>query len=87
MLFNKKITEERFIEVFNELHLFGWYPQFNNAEELKGNLEWYETNIPAIVKVEPKVAWSSMPKEMLEYIKSLPEFNAKIFKKITEIEV
>ena len=82
MAFNKKITEERFNEIFGKLNKFGWYPKFNNAEQLKGNLEWYETNIPAIVSVDNKTAWSFMPKEMLDYIKSLPEFNEKIFNKI-----
>jgi hypothetical protein len=54
-------------------------------EEIKGNLEWFETNIPAIVKVENKTAYSFMPSEMVEYIKSLPEFNKKIWKKNNRI--
>ena len=83
MAFNKRITEERFDEIFDELNSFGWYPKFNNAEQLKGDLEWYETNIPAIVSVDNKTAWSSMPEEMLKYIKSLPEYDEKIFNKIT----
>ena len=83
MAFNKRITEERFNEIFDELNSFGWYPKFNNAEQLKGDLEWYETNIPAIKSVDNKTAWSSMPKEMLEYIKSLPEYDEQIFNKIT----
>ena len=83
MAFNKRITEERFGEIFDELNSFGWYPKFNNAEQLKGDLEWYETNIPAIVSVNNKTAWSSMPKKMLKYIKSLPEYDEKIFNKIT----
>ena len=83
MAFNKRITEERFNEIYAELIKFNWYPKFNNAEQLKGDLEWYETNIPAIVSVDNKTAWSSMPKKMLEYIKSLPEYDEKIFNKIT----
>ena len=83
MLFNKKTTENRFIEIFNKLISFGWYPKFTNAYDLKGNLEWYETNIPNIVKVDNKTAWSFMPKEMLEYIKSLPEFDKEVFDKVT----
>ena len=66
---------------------FCWHPKFNNAEQLKGNLEWYETNIPAIVEVDNKTAWSFMPKEMLDYIAALPEFNAKVFKQVTDIDV
>ena len=87
MAFNKRITGERFAEIFAKLNSFEWYPKFNNAEQLKGKLEWYETNIPAIKSGDNKTAWSSMPEEMLNYIKSLPEFNEKIFNKITEIEV
>ena len=83
MAFNKRITEERFNEIFDELNSFGWYPKFNNAEQLKGDLEWYETNIPAIKSVNNKTAWSSMPEEMLNYIKSLPEYDEQIFNKIT----
>lgn len=82
MIFNKKVSEDRFNEVYNDVIRFNWFPKFNNAEELKGNLEWYETNIPAIVSVPNDVAWSFMPKKMLEYIKSLPEYNEKIFNKI-----
>ena len=83
MAFNKRITEERFNEIYAELIKFNWYPKFNNAEQLKGELEWYKTNIPAIESVDNKTAWSSMPEEMLKYIKSLPEYDEKIFNKIT----
>ena len=83
MAFNKRITEERFAEIFATLKSFEWYPKFNNAEQRKGELEWYETNIPAIESVDNKTAWSSMPEEMLKYIKSLSEYDEKIFNKIT----
>lgn len=83
MAFNKRITEERFDEICAKLNKFNWYPKFNNAEQLKGELEWYKTNIPAIESVDNKTAWSSMPEEMLKYIKSLPEYDEKIFNKIT----
>ena len=87
MAFNKRITEERFDEIYETLNSFEWYPKFNNAEQLKGKLEWYETNIPAIVSVDNKTAWGSMPEGMLNYIKSLPEYNEKIFNKITGDEL
>ena len=83
MAFNKRITKKRFYEIYETLNSFEWYPKFNNAEQLKGKLEWHETNIPAIVGVDNKTAWSSMPEEMLKYIKSLPEYDEKIFNKIT----
>ena len=61
-LFNKRTTEARYEVVLCKILSFNWYPKFNNAEELKGNREWYETNIPAIVRVPYEVAWSFMPK-------------------------
>lgn len=83
MLFNKSITEDRYNEVFYKINSFNWYPRFNNAEMLKGNLEWYETNIPKIVEIDNKTAWSFMPRQMLNYIKSLPEYDEELFDKIT----
>ena len=82
-LFNKRTTEARYEEVFRKILSFDWYPKFNNAEKLKGNREWYETNIPAIVRVPNEVAWSFMPKEMKEYLQSLPEYDEEVFKKVT----
>ena len=61
LLFNSPVSETRYEEVFCKLRLFDWYPRFNNAKELKGNLGWYETNIPAIVNVPNEIAWSFMP--------------------------
>ena len=84
MLFNKPITEERFDEVNKKLG--GWYPKFTNAEELKekyGNGEWCATPAPAISGRTAKEAYSEMPTELVEYIKSLPEYDDEIFRKIT----
>ena len=67
----------------SKIETFCWCPKFNNAEELKGNREWYETNIPDIVSVPNEVAWSFMPKDMKEYLQSLPEYSEKVFKKVT----
>ena len=82
-MFNKRITVTRYEEVWRKIFSFNWYPKFNNAEELKGNREWYETNIPAIVRVPNEVAWSFMPKEMKKYLQSLPEYDEEVFKKVT----
>ena len=84
MLFNKPITEERFDEV--DIKLGGWYPKFTNAEELKGkygNGEWCATPAPAISGRTAKEAYAEMPTELVEYIKSLPEYDDEIFRKIT----
>lgn len=85
MAFNKPIIEERFNELIEKIKDFRWSPKFNNAEQLKGNLEWYETNIPAIVAVDNATAWSFMPAEMKAYIESLPEYDEEIFKLVTGV--
>lgn len=36
---------------------------------------------------EPYEAWKDMPEEAIEYIKSWPEFDASIFKRVTGIDV
>lgn len=84
MLFNTPITEERFNEV--DIKLGNWYPKFTNAEEPKekyGNGEWRATPAPAIMGRTAKEAYAEMPTELVEYIKSLPEYDDEIFRKIT----
>ena len=84
MLFNKPITKERFNEVNKKLGV--WYPKFTNAEELKekyGNGEWRATPAPAITGRTAKEAYAEMPTELVDYIKSLPEYDDEIFRKIT----
>lgn len=44
---------------------------------------WWALCFPELMTVDTKTAWSKMPKEMEEYIRSLPEFNEKIFNEIT----
>ena len=86
-LFNKEITEERFNEVTSKLYSFYWYPKFNNALELKEKAgSWEKVNASEIKSIEPYEAWKNMPKEMLDYIKGLEEFDTEIFKKITGIK-
>lgn len=35
---------------------------------------------------QPYEAWKDMPKDAIDYLKSLPEFNADIFKRVTGID-
>ena len=84
MLIKKPISVERFDEVYNKLN--GWSPDFTNAEKLKqkyGNGEWCATPAPAITGRTAKEAYAEMPTELVEYIKSLPEYDDEIFRKIT----
>lgn len=90
MVFNKSVSEKRFLEIRYRFHDFGWKPNFTNALELKqkyGNGKWESTPSPIISGKSVKEAYADMPKEMIEYIKSLPEYDDYIFKVITgEIE-
>ncbi len=85
-LFNKKIEKETLFEVRSKLKSFMWTPKYDNFYDLKGNKEWYSIAFPELMVVDDKTAWSKIPTEMLEYIKSLPQFDAKIFKEITGLE-
>ena len=82
VLFNKKTTQQRFEEVYNKIKSFNYQPRWDNFYELKGNKKWWSLCFPELMCVDNKTAWSKMPLEMVEYIKSLPEFNEKIFNSI-----
>ena len=85
-LFNKKSDEERCAEVINGLRIFNWVPKWHNIYDLKGDKEWWAVCFPELMEYNPKEAWAKMPDEMLKYIQSLPEYDEKIFKAITECE-
>lgn len=69
--------------------LNGWVPTFNNLKSLylKSGSSWKLTPIPNAKEISKKEAWESMPKEAIEYIKSLEEFDKDMFEEITGIEV
>ena len=82
VVFNKKITKKRFEEIYQRIRGFGFYPRFDNFYDLKGDKEWYTIAFPELMEVDNKTAWSKMPKEMRDYIESLPEYDEKIFNAI-----
>jgi hypothetical protein len=90
-IFGKKVSEKRFEEVFDKIKKLsnGWYPEFNNIKSLylKNGSNWVKTPIKDAVELSAKEAWSGMPKELLEYIKNLPEFDADIFFEVTGIDL
>ena len=49
--------------------------------------EWKKTPVTQAKEIQIKEAWEGMPKEAINYLKSLPEFDANIFEKITGIKV
>lgn len=55
-----------------------------NWSEVKGTKEWWAFCFPKLEEVSNKAAWAKMPQKMLDYIKTLPEFDKEVFKAITE---
>ncbi len=88
MLFNKQVDESRFNEVFNKLQSFNWYPKQTNAFELyiKNGSEWSKVPTSELTYKAWDASWQEIPKEMIEYFSSLPEFDAAIFKEITGLD-
>ena len=86
MFFNKKITEKRYFEIKGKLDnlLNGWKPTFNNLKGLylKSGEKWEYTPIPEARELSIKEAWAGMPQKAINYLKSLPEFDAEIFNEI-----
>lgn len=95
-MFSTQVSEERIEEVKNEYKekLNGWFPKFNNGFELylqNGN-DWKKVNASEICNTlddwqKPAKAWEGVPVEALDYLKSLPEFDASIFTQITGLEM
>ena len=83
-LFNKESTEKRCAAVIEKLKSFGWHPEFMNWSEVKGTKEWWAFCFPKLEEISNKAAWAKMPQKMLDYIKTLPEFDKEVFKAITE---
>ena len=84
VIFNRKCTQARFDEVMAKIKSFNWVPQFANWYNIKGDKDWWAFCFPQLQTVDNDIAWSKMPQEMKDYIFSLPEFNQKIWDKITE---
>ena len=89
-IFGYEVSEERFRDVKEMLYdkLNGWRPTFNNIKALylANGSDWKLTPIKNAEEISKKEAWASMPKEAVEYVKSLPEYDAEMFKEITGIE-
>lgn len=86
-IFNTKVSESRISDVYWTLKKFDFIPDYTNIYELKNGLEWYQVNLPLVKENTIKQAWSKMPKEMLEYIVSLEEFDTDVFYYITGIDM
>ena len=89
-VFNKKIRKIRYDEINKRIIELAddWYPKFTNAFDLKAanNNVWKCTPAPRIIGATAREAYKDMPIALIEYFKSLPEFDTEIFKEITGIE-
>jgi hypothetical protein len=95
-IFGTEVSKERFNQVWHDLKdkLGSWYPKFNNAYDLyiASGKNWSKIDASDICSKlekwnEPYEAWKDMPQDAIDYVVSLPEFDAKIFKEITGIDV
>ena len=90
-IFGSKVSKGRFSAVQNTLleKLNGWRPVFNNIKALwlANGSDWQLTPIQNAEELSKQEAWSGMPKEAIDYVASLPEFDADMFFKITGITV
>jgi hypothetical protein len=94
-IFGIEVSKDRFNEVWDKLHekLGGWFPKFNTSYIwLKKEGSWDKVDASKIKPTlndweKPYGAWKDMPQEAIDYVASLPEFNAVMFKRITGIDV
>ena len=89
-LFNSDIDRGRFDKVKENIRGYadGWYPKFTNAfDYYEKEKKWECVPAPRIDGVDDKTAYKDMPKKLIEYFKSLPEFNAEIFTAITGLRL
>ena len=87
-VFNKKITEERIIKIKKDLAQFDYYPKFNNYFDLLKEKSEKDEKVPSDLIKSKSIAdaYADMPQDMIDYIKSMPEYDEKIFNKITKGE-
>ena len=91
LIFGKEVSEGRYFEVKNNLYekLGIWEPNFNNIKALylKNGSDWKLTPIKNAEEIARQEAWRDMPREAVEYVASLPEFDADMFFEITCIDL
>jgi hypothetical protein len=90
-LFQKEVSEKRYYKVVNKFKKISnnFIPEFTNIHSLylKNNSDWKSTPIQAMEEISKKEAWRNLPQEAIDYLKSLPEFDANIFYEVTGINV
>lgn len=90
LLFNKEVTSARIMKIFADIASItsNWFPNFTNVRALQEKEDYPKYISPEdISSVLSIKAYKEMPKELVEYFKSLPEFDPEVFEEITGIEV
>ena len=84
-IFNQKVSGDRFVEVWQDIKNFNFYPSYSKSRELiiYGRNKIFFFSMPRMMVIDNKTAWRKMPEKMRQYITSLPEFDEKIFKAIS----
>ena len=86
-VFNRQVSEQRVNEIKNNIRQLAgdWFPKFTNAYELyaANGQDWPSTPVPKIEARDRTYAYADMPQKLVDYIKSLPEFDADIWQQIT----
>jgi hypothetical protein len=90
-LFQKEVSQSRYIEVRNEFALISnnFTPQYTNLQGLykKFGERWKFVPIQATKELQKEEAWQDLPKQAIDYLVSLPEFDADIFYEVTGLRV
>jgi len=90
VIFNKQVTGKRFYEVRNEYQkkLGDWLPHQTNGYKLykEAGCKWDKIDVSKLESVDWFESWKDMPQEVIDFIKSIPEFDADIFKSITGLD-
>lgn len=94
-IFGKEVSERDWKSIRFTLHekLGDWYPIFNNihALYLKSGSNWDhvhyedEKGISKLKELSKEEAWAGMPQEAIDFVRSLPQFDADMFYEITGI--
>jgi hypothetical protein len=91
LLFNKPVDESRVSDVMESLlqRLCGWRPKYNDIHKLylANGSDWKLTPISEAKELSKEEAWADMPKEAIDYLKSIPEFDAQVFFEVTGLKV
>ena len=74
------------MEILRGVRAFHWHPDATNGDKLRdkwGKGFWATTPAHMIRGVSDAQMYAEMPQPLLDYIKSLPEYDAEIFREIT----